>query len=32
MNFTNSVNVSVETTCESKIQEIGYDGTEIYEP
>lgn len=31
MNFTNGVNVSVETTCESKIQEIAYDGTEIYE-
>uniref|UniRef100_A0A1A9WJM0 Mediator of RNA polymerase II transcription subunit 17 n=1 Tax=Glossina brevipalpis TaxID=37001 RepID=A0A1A9WJM0_9MUSC len=32
MNFTNSVNVSVETTCESQIQEISYDGTEIYQP
>lgn len=32
MNITNGVNVSVETTCENQIQEITYDGTEIYQP
>ncbi|XP_036322678.1 mediator of RNA polymerase II transcription subunit 17 [Rhagoletis pomonella] len=32
MNITSSVNVSVETTCENQIQEITYDGTEIYQP
>lgn len=32
MNITHSVNVSVETPCESQIQEIAYDGTEIYQP
>ncbi|XP_055906764.1 mediator of RNA polymerase II transcription subunit 17 [Eupeodes corollae] len=32
MNMTNSVSVSVEAPCENQIQEITYDGTEIYQP
>ncbi|KAH8265392.1 hypothetical protein KR038_005693 [Drosophila bunnanda] len=30
--MSNSVNISVETTCENQIREIGYDGTELYQP
>ncbi|KAH8381725.1 hypothetical protein KR093_011173 [Drosophila rubida] len=30
--MSNSVNISVETTCENQIREIAYDGTELYQP